>query len=332
MLGIKRREFITLLGSAAAWPPGAGAQQVRKLPTVGFLGGDAVNWAPWVAAFAGRMRELDWIENRTVAIEYRWVEGRPERYAEIAPEFLRLQADVIVTSDRGALSIRGTTSAIPIVFVLASDPVGQGLVESLARPGRNITGVAAEATDASSKRVLSGKRIELMREMVPRLRRLAIMVNVTNPDAAQAIQDVQDGVNAFGIMATTFPIRRADDIAPAFEAIKEQTDALLVVQDALVTANRMSVIAFSLAARLPTVFRSREFVQAGGLMSYGPNFPALFRRAADYVDKILHGTKPDDIPVEQPTRFDFVLNLATAKAIGITVPQSVLARADEVIE
>jgi putative tryptophan/tyrosine transport system substrate-binding protein len=321
-----------LTGAAANWSFAARAQQLRKLPTVGFLGGDALNWAPWTAAFAQRLRELGWTENRTVALEYRWVEGRPERYAEMAPEFVRLKVDVIVTSDRGALSIRDATSAIPIVFVLAPDPVGQGLVDNPARPGRNITGIAAEATDAAGKRVLNGKRIELLREMVPRLRRLGIMLNVTNPDADRMIEEAQEAANAVGIEATTFPIRRAEDIAAAFEALKEQVDALFVVQDALLVANRTRLITFSLAARLPTVFRSREFVQAGGLMSYGPNFQSLFQRAAEYVDKILRGTKPGDVPVEQPTKFDLVVNLTTAKAIGLMVPQSLLARADEVIE
>jgi putative ABC transport system substrate-binding protein len=329
---MNRRDLMTLIGGAAAWPVGARAQQLSKLPTVGFLGGDALNWALWTDAFAQRMGELGWSENRTVAVEYRWVEGHPERYAEMAPEFVRLKADVIVTTDRGALSIRDTTAAIPIVFVLAPDPVRQGLVESLARPGRNITGIAAEASDAAGKRVLNGKRIELLREIVPRLRRLGILLNVTNPDADRMIEEAHEGAKAVGIEATTFPIRRAEDIAAAFEALKGQVDALFVVQDAVLTANRMRLIAFSLAARLPTVFRSREFVQAGGLMSYGPNFPALFRRAAEYVDKILRGTKPGDISVEQPTRFDLVVNLTTAKAIGLTVPQSLLARADEIIE
>jgi putative ABC transport system substrate-binding protein len=332
---MKRRDFITLLGGAAATscPLAARAQPLlSRLPTVGFLGGDAVSWAPWTASFAQRMRELGWTENRTVALEYRWVEGRPERYAEMTPEFVRLKADVIVTSDRGALAITDTTSAIPIVFVLASDPVGQGLVENLARPGRNMTGIAAEATDAAGKRVLNGKRIELLREIVPGLQRLGIMLNVTNPDADRMIEEVQEGAKAVGIEATTFPIRRAEDIAAAFEALKGRVDALFVAQDAMLTANRMRLIAFSLAARLPTVFRSREFVQAGGLMSYGPNFPDLFRRAAEYVDKILRGTKPGDIPVEQPTRFDLVVNLTTAQAIGLEVPRSLLARAAEVIE
>jgi putative ABC transport system substrate-binding protein len=329
---MNRRDLMMLIGGAAAWPVGTRAQQLSKLPTVGFLGGDALNWAPWTDAFAQRMRELGWTENRTVAVEYRWVEGRPERYAEMAPDFVRLKADVIVTTDRGALSIRDTTAAIPIVFVLAPDPVRQGLVESLARPGRNITGIAAEASDAAGKRVLNGKRIELLREIVPRLRRLGVLLNVTNPDADRMIEEAHEGAKAVGIEATTFPIHRAEDIAAAFEALKGQVDALFVVQDAVLTANRMRLIAFSLAARLPTVFRSREFVQAGGLMSYGPNFPALFRRAAEYVDKILRGTKPGDISVEQPTRFDLVVNLTTAKAIGLTVPQSLLARADEIIE
>jgi putative ABC transport system substrate-binding protein len=329
---MRRRDFIALIGGAAvSWPLAARVEQ-PALPVVGFLGGDAVNWAPWTNAFAQRMRELGWAENRTVAVEYRWVEGRPERYTEIAPEFVQLKAKAIVTSDRGALSIRDTTSAIPIVFVLASDPVGQGLVESLARPGRNVTGIAADATDASGKRVLNGKRIELLREIVPTLRRLGIMVNVTNPDADRAIQEAREGANAVGIEATTFPIRRAEDIAPAFEALKGQVDALFVVQDAVLTANRMRLTALSLAARLRTVFRSREYVQAGGLLSYGPSFPAFFRRAADYVDKILRGTKPGDIPVEQPTKFNLIVNLTTAKMLGLTVPPTLLATADEVIE
>ena len=324
---MRRRDFITLLGSASAtWPFGALAQQTGKLPTVGFLGSDASLWSPWTAAFVQRLRELGWIEGRTIAIEYRWSEGRPARNAEIAAEFVRMKFDVIVTNAFAASTVKQATSIIPIVFPLGIDPVGSDLIKSLAQPGGNVTGVTTQQSD------LAGKRLELLREVLPRLRRLAIMGNVGFPQAVLEMGKVQAEARTLGLEVAPLEIRRVEDIAPAFESLRAQADALYVVGDAFVQANRTRIITLSLGARLPTIVGIREFVQAGALMSYGPNFSDQFRRAAEMVDKILRGTKPSDIPVEQPTKFELVINLTTAKALGLTIPPTLLARADEVIE
>ena len=325
---IGRREFITLLGGAAAWPLAAKAQQPGKLPTIGYLGASAaVSESPWTTAFVQRLRELGWIEGRTIAIEYRWAEGRAERAAEIAAEFVRLKVDVIVgTATPPTIAAKHATSVIPIVFAVAGDPVGTGLVASLARPGGNITGLSLQATD------LAGKRIELLREVVPSLRRLAIMGNVGNSQVVLEMGEVQAAARTLGLDAITSEIRRAEDVAPAFEAIKGRADALFVILDPVVSSNRLPINTFALRARLPTVHGVRDLVEAGGMMSYGPNFPDLFRRAAGDVDKILRGVKPAEIPVEQPTKFDLIINLKTAKALGLEIPPTLLARADEVIE
>jgi putative ABC transport system substrate-binding protein len=325
---IGRREFITLLGGAAAWPLAAKAQQPGKLPTIGYLGASAaVSESPWTTAFVQRLRELGWIEGRTIAIEYRWAEGRAERAAEIAAEFVRLKVDVIVgTATPPTIAAKHATSVIPIVFAVAGDPVGTGLVASLARPGGNITGLSLQATD------LAGKRIELLREVVPGLRRLAIMGNVGNSQVVLEMGEVQAAARTLGLDAITSEIRRAEDVAPAFEAIKGRADALFVILDPVVSSNRLPINTFALRARLPTVHGVRDLVEAGGMMSYGPNFPDLFRRAAGDVDKILRGVKPAEIPVEQPTKFDLIINLKTAKALGLEIPPTLLARADEVIE
>jgi putative ABC transport system substrate-binding protein len=325
---MRRRTFITLLGgAAAAWPLAARAQQVGKLPTIGYLGTAAASaWAPWTAAFVQRLHELGWIDGRTVAIQYRWAEGRAERLAEIAGELVRLKVDVIVTGGNAALAAKQASSVMPIVFALVDDPVGMGLIASLARPGGNVTGLSFQSTD------LAGKRVSLLREIVPGLRRLAIMANVEYPAAALEMDQVQAAARTLGVDPVALEIRRAEDIAPAFEALRDRADALYVVGDALVITYRVRLNTLALIARLPTIYFVREYVEAGGLMSYGPNFPDLFRRAADYVDKILRGAKPGEIPVEQPTKFDLVINLTTAKALGLTVPESFLLRADEVIE
>jgi len=324
---MQRRDFITLLGGAAVtWPLAAHAQQAGKLTTIGFLGTDASVWIPWTAAFAQRLRDLGWIEGRTVAIEYRWAVGRPERVAEIASEFVRLKVDVIVTLGDAVPTLKQATSTIPIVFAFANDPVGGGLVASLARPGGNVTGLSGQGID------LTGKRLELLREVVPRLRRLAIMADVGYHNAVLEMGEVQNAARTLGLEVAPLEIRRAEDIAPAFAALTTQADALYVVVDALVSANRTRIINLALGARLPTIFNIRVFVQAGGLMSYGPNFSDQFRRAAEFVDKILHGMKPAEIPVEQPTKFELVINLKTAEVLGLTVPPMLLARADEVIE
>jgi putative tryptophan/tyrosine transport system substrate-binding protein len=320
-----RRKFITLLGGAAAWPLAARAQQPSKLPTIGFLGG--ATWeSEWAAAFVRRLHELGWTDGRTVAIEYRWTEGRNERAAEIAAEFVRLKVDVIVTySSPPTLAAKQTTSAIPIVFAAAGDPVRAGLVASLARPGGNVTGLSLLATD------LAGKRIELLREVVPGLRRLAILGNVSNPYVGLEIGEVQ-AARMLGLDVVTSEIRKAEDIVPDLEAFTVRADALFVVLDPLLSNNRRTIATLALSARLPTMHGLRELVEAGGLMSYAANFPDLFRRTAGLVDKILRGVKPAEIPVEQPTKFDLVVNLTTAKALGLTIPDSFLLRADEVIE
>jgi ABC-type uncharacterized transport system substrate-binding protein len=326
---IGRRDFITLLGgAAAAWPIAARAQQPGKLPTIGFLGATTPSaQSPWTAAFVERLRGLGWIEGRNVAIEYRWMEGRNERVAEIAAEFVQLRVDVIVVQGTAAVvGAKQATSVIPIVFALAGDPVGSGLVASLARPGGNVTGLSGQQADVAAK------RLELLREVVPSLHRLAIVANVGNPYAILELGEIQGAARALGLEAATFEIRRAEDVAPAFKALKGRADALYVINDPLVNTNRVRIIISALGARLPTMHGSREHVEAGGLMSFGPNYPDLFRRTADYVNKILRGAKPGDIPVEQPTKFDLVVNVLTAAALGITLPPTLLATADEVIE
>jgi putative ABC transport system substrate-binding protein len=328
---MKRREFIGLLGGAAvAWPPvAARAQQVRRLPTIGFLGsGTSATAGPWIAVFMQRLRELGWIEGRTINIDLRWAQGREDLSAEIVAQFVRLDVDVIATySTEHALIAKRATVAIPIVATLLGDPLGTGLVGTLARPGGNLTGLSAQNVD------LAGKRFELLREIVPTLRRLAILFNANNPNSALEIDIVRTTARPLGLEVLTSEIRPGEDIALAFAAIKAaQADALFVVGDPLTFANRTRIHTLALTARLPTVHVIREFVEAGGLMSYGPNYPDLFRRAAEYVDKILRGAKPGDLPVEQPTKYDLVVNLTTAKALDLAVPHKLLALADEVIE
>jgi putative ABC transport system substrate-binding protein len=325
---VKRREFITLLGSAAAaWPLAARAQQPAKVPIIGFLGpGSPSAWSAWTAAFVQRLRELGWIEGRTVAIEYRWAEGSTERFGEIAAEFVRLKVDVIVTVGGAVLAAKEVTSVIPIVFAAANDPVGTGLVPSLARPGGNVTGLSSQAAD------IAGKRLELLREVIPGLRHLAIMSNAGYPAAVLEMGEAESAARTVGLNVVRLEIRRAQDIAPAFEALKGRAEALYVTTDPILNSNHVRIITLANLARLPMITTQREFVDAGSLMSYGPNYPNLFRRAADYVDKILRGAKPGDIPVEQPSKFDLVLNLTAAKGLGLETSPKLLAIADEVIE
>jgi putative ABC transport system substrate-binding protein len=326
---MRRRDFITLLGGAAVgWPLAARAQQAGKLPTIGFLGAYTPSAASqWTAAFVRRLGELGWIEGRTITIEYRWAEGRSARADEIAAEFVRLKVAVIVTSGTPpVLAAKQATAVIPIVFASAGDPVDTGLVASLARPGGNVTGLSSQTAD------LAAKRVGLLREVVLGLRRLAIMGNVGNRLAVPEMREAQAAASTLGLEVATSEIRRAEDIAPAFDALKGRADALYVCLDPLLITNRIRINTLALAARLPTMHGLRELVEAGGLISYGPNFPDLFRRAADLVDMILRGTKPGEIPIEQPTKFDLVVNLTTAKALGLTIPESFLLRADEVIE
>jgi len=326
---MRRREFVALLGSTAlAWPIPARAQQGGKLATIGLLGsGTAAAQSQWTAAFVQRLRELGWTEGRNVTIEYRWAEGRSERFAEFAAEFVRLKVDVILTHNTPpVIAAKQATSVIPIVFATAADPVDTGLVASLARPGSNVTGLSSQTTD------LASKRIELLREVVPGLRQLAFLSQPDNPYVVFDMRQAESAARRLGLETASLEIRRAEDIAPAFEELKGRAEALYILPDPLLFTHRLRINTLALGARLLTMHLLREYVEASGLMSYGPNWSDQWRRAADYVDKILRGAKPADLPVEQPTKFDLIINLTTAKALGLMIPEAFLLRADEIIE
>jgi putative ABC transport system substrate-binding protein len=326
---MRRREFIPLLGATAgaAWPLAAHAQQAGKLPTVGYLGGTtAAQSGQITAAFLQRLRELGWVEGRTIAIEYRWAEGRTERASEIAAEFARLKVDLILTTgNEHSLVAKQATSTIPIVFAIAGDPVGTGLVASLARPGGNVTGLSNQLTDAA------GKRVGLLHEAVPGLRRLAIMADVSALSTLERAE-AEAAAMALRLEVLTLEVRQVQDIEVSFDTLKNRFDALYVTNSAFLATNRLRITATALASRLPTMFGSRDWLDVGGMMSYGASFADRYRRSADIVDKILRGTKPADIPVEQPTKFDLAVNLITTRAIGLDISTTLLARADEVIE
>ena len=324
---IARRAFITLLGgSALVWPLAARAQQPAN--TIGFLGASTRSAeSQWIAAFVQRLRELGWIDGRNIVIEYRWAEGRDERFAEIAAEFVRLKVGVIVTwGTPTAIAAKQATSVIPIVVAAMGNPVGAGIVASLAQPGGNVTGLSGMVSD------LASKRLELLREVVPSLRRLAVLANIGNPAVVLELREVQSAAGALGLEVVTSEIRQSKDIAAAFKVLKSGVDALYVCTEPVVFTNVIPINILAAAARVPTMHARREYVEAGGLISYGTNVPDMFRRAAEYVDKILRGAKPGDLPVEQATKFELVINLITAQALGLTVPPTLLARADEVIE
>jgi putative ABC transport system substrate-binding protein len=324
---VKRRDFITLVGGAAGWPLAARGQQGDKVPTIGVLGSSPAAFSAWFPAFLQRLRQLGWIENRTVAVEYRYTEGHNERYVQLAAELVRLKVDVIVPMGSPAIvAAKGATASIPIVFPLASDPVGDGFVASLARPGGNITGLSNEQPD------LAGKRLEMLRELVPGLSRLGYIANLNNPTAIRNVREVEAAAAKLALQLIPLDIKSAEDVAPAMEMLKGRAEALYVVGDPLIADNQIQINTLALAERLPTMHGSRSYIASGGLLSYGPNYADLFRRAGDYVDKILKGANPGDLPVELPTRIELVVNLKTANAIGLTVPPMLLARADEVIE
>jgi putative ABC transport system substrate-binding protein len=325
---VKRRAFITLLGGAAAWPIAARAQQAGKLPTIGYMGPSTRALDVYrLGAFVQRLGELGWVDGRTIRVEYRWAEGRNDNLAEIAAELVRLNVDVIVTAATPpSLAAKQATSRIPIVVATVGDPVGIGLVPSLARPGGNVTGLSLQQPE------LASKRLELLREAVPGVRRLAIMANTENAVSVLDMQDAQAAARTLSLEVVTSEIRRSADIGPAFDAVKGRADALYVCNDPLVATHRLRVNLLAVGARLPTIHGARESVEAGGLISYAPNFPDLYGRAAGIVDKILRGAKPADIPFEQPIKFELVVNLTAAKALGLIIPESFLLRADEVIE
>lgn len=324
---VRRRQFLIAAGALLTAPLALGAQQSARLPTIGFLGASSRSTqAEWTAAFVQRLRELGWIEGRTIAIEYRWAEGRKDRFAELAAEFVQLKVDIIVTDGGGALAAKNATSVIPIVFAVAADPLGMGYVASLSRPGGNVTGSSVQASDTAAK------RLQLLRETLPRLKRVAVLVNPNYRAAVLETGEVEVAAQILGIEVVRAEIPRVEDIAPAVERVIGRADALYICTDSFANSNRVLINTSALTARLPTMHGFRESAQAGGLMSYGANIPDLFRRAGETVDRILRGAKPRDLPVEQPTKFDLVVNLQTAKALGLRIPQSILARADQVIE
>jgi putative ABC transport system substrate-binding protein len=273
------------------------------------------------------MAELGWLEGQNLTIIYRWAEGRPDRASEFAVELVRLGVQVIVThAYLGVTAAKQATSTVPIVFGAMGDPVDAGLVSSLTHPGGNVTGQSLQQTDAAAK------RLEILHELVPAMRRLGILANSNNRAAMLEIDQVRAAARKFDLEVMTAKLRTAEEIVPAFDELVGHVDALYFCNDPLLTAYRTRLTVLSAAARLPTAFNFRENVEAGGLLCYGPNVPELFRHAAEMVDKIVHGAKPGDIPIEQPTKFDLVLNLTTARALGIKVPPTMLSRADEVIE
>jgi putative ABC transport system substrate-binding protein len=318
---MRRRELIKLFaGIAGTWPLAAYAQSSARRPTLGLIiPGSPASYGQRVAALVQRLQELGWVDGRTIAIEYRW--AATQRFDEVAAEFVRSKVDVIFTSGTPpTVAAKRATSEIPIVFAPAGDPLASGLVASLARPGGNITGLSNQTAEIASKRV------ELLRELAGPVRRLAIIVKSDNASAASEMREVEAAAGALGIDVVPLEIGRAEDIGPAFEKLKGRADALYVVIDSLVTthANRINILA--VGARLPTMHGARELVAAGGLMSYATSYEDLYRRGAVYIDKILRG------PVEQPTKFDLVINLTTAKVLGLTISEAFLQRADEVIE
>ena len=323
---MKRREFVQLIGGvAASWPVVAWCQPSTRIPVIGFLvPGSQASHGAWVAAFGQRMSELGWSEGRNITIERRWAAGDNQRMTEFAAEFVQRKVDVIVSSANGVRIARQATSSIPIVFAAFGDPIAAELAKSLARPGGNATGLTVQPSD------LAGKRIGLLREIVPNLRRLSALANVASTNLSEA-EGIRTAAAAFGIETNIFVLRTSDDIAPALANLKG-TDALYVLSEPLVNANKARIIETVTAEKIPTVFGFLEFVDAGGLMSYGPNFSDLFRRAADFTDKILRGAKPADMPVQQPVKFDLIINLKAARAIGLKIPESFLLLADEVIE
>ena len=325
---MRRRDFITGGSAAVVLSAPARAEQSTKRPTIGFLGAASPELAgPWVAAFVKRLGELGWTEGRNVAIEYHWAEARTERYSEIATELANRKVDVIVTwASAPVLAAKRATTTIPIVFAAQMDPVGAGVVASLARPGGNVTGMSIQQTDTA------GKRIELLREALPRLARLAIMANSGAPGAMIEMREVATTARTLGLEVIPIEVSQAGEVFSSIESIRDRADALYVATDPLIFSNRIAINEMAMRQRTPTIYGSREYVDAGALMSYGPNWIDLFRHAAEQVDKILRGTKPADIPVQQPTKFDLVVNLRTAKALGLEIPPSLLARADDVID
>jgi putative tryptophan/tyrosine transport system substrate-binding protein len=333
--GLKRRAFITLLGGAAAaaalfWSP-AHAQQTGKVHRIGYLGFSSPSLErPFVDAFRQKLRELGDVEGENLAIEYRWADGRDDQLPALAAELVRLQPDVIVTTGTpGTLAAKAATNTIPIVFASSGNPVSAGLVASYARPGANVTGFANVPSAE-----LEGKRLQILQESVPGLSRIAVLWNSANPAVLEFYQQTQAAAAAVGIvLQPVVEAQREDDLKEAFSTVAGgQAHAMIVLADRFLLALRTPIVNFAAAHRLPTMYPYRGYVEAGGLMSYAVNDIDQYHRTAVYVDKILKGAKPADLPVQLPVKFDLVVNLTTAKALGLKIPEAFLLRADEVIE
>jgi putative tryptophan/tyrosine transport system substrate-binding protein len=321
--------IVVLVVALLAAPLAAGAQLPPKVSQIGLLWfGSRVSESSSVEAFMAGLRELGYVEGQNVVLQSRFAEGNPERLATAAAELVRLGVDVLVTyGDVGVRAAKQATGTIPIVVALTGDLVAAGHAASLARPGGNVTG----QVDTSPE--LSAKRVELLRASAPTISRVAVLWNPSNRVKVLDFQMTQVAAQTLGVPLQSVEVRQPDDIGPAVSAaVRERAGALLVLSDALTNAQRVRIVELANQNRLPTMYFSREWVAAGGLMAYGPNWRDMYRHAATYVDKILRGTKPGDLPIEQPTTFEFVINLKTAKALGLTIPPAVLARADEVIE
>ena len=325
-----RRELLIALGAGALIAPfGAFAQQPAKAARIGYLGGGSSSAVRHLLeAFRQGLRELGYMEGQNLTIDYRWAEGRPDQLPGLAEELVRLKVDVIVA--HGAVATRAArraTAAIPIVFASSGDAVATGLVASLARPGGNVTGLTIIAPE------LAGKRLELLREAMPRFTRLAVLWNSANPVVVPEFKETQVAARTLGVQIQSVEVTDPGGFAGAFSAMRgKQPDGLIVLSDAMFLSQNAQIVALAAKSRLPAMYAESEFIVAGGLMSYGSNLVVQYRRAATYVDKILRGAKPADLPVEQPTKFELVINVKTAKALGIEIPQSILVRADKVIE
>jgi putative tryptophan/tyrosine transport system substrate-binding protein len=323
---VSRREFITLLGGAAAvWPFAVRAQQSKKIPRIGVL------WPNPPTTF-GPMRQglkdFGYLEGQNIAFEFRWAEGKLDQLPELAAELVRLQVDVIVTlAPQATLAAKQATQTIPIVFVAMGDPVASGVVASLAQPGGNVTGTTRMLSE------MSAKHVELIKEAVPSLAKLAVLWNPTNSSHAPALQAVHAAARALSLQAQPLEVRAAAELDGTFDVVvRERADGVLFIADPVFFIALKRMADFVASSRLPAIANFTEFPKLGGLIGYAPSIPDEFRHAASHIDKILKGAKPADLPVEQPTRFQLVINLKTAKALGLDIPPSVLARADEVIE
>jgi putative ABC transport system substrate-binding protein len=330
---LRRREFITLLsGAAIAWPLAARAQQpampVRRIGFLWSVGARTTAMRGWLDAFHQGLKEHGWFEGQNLSVEYRFAEGKMDLLPEIAAELVRLPLEVIVAEGTAAIqAAKNATQTVPIVMALSNDPVGSGFIASLNRPGGNITGLSLQTLD------LGGKRLQLLTEIVPGLARVAVLSNPANPSSTVSLEQTQGAAQSLGIALHVVEMRAPDQFGSAFAAITAaRPGGLIVLPDGMFFNEQTRIVGFASTSRLPALFPEKEVAEAGGLITYGPSIPATLRRAATYVDKILRGAKPADLPVEQPTKFELVINLKTAKALGLTVPLTLQASADQVIE